>query len=210
MRFLRAFSAEPLPVIRAERVHLRPPVMADHPAWVRLRRASRDFLAPWEPIWPADDLERGAFRRRLRRYARQIGEDTAYPFFLFRNDDDTLIGGITLAQVRRGVAQAATLGYWMGAPHAGRGHMSEAVGAVTGFAFDTLRLHRVEAACLPENVPSIRLLERVGFRREGEARAYLEIAGRWRDHILWGMVAGDPLFPAGKSARTAADGGFPG
>jgi ribosomal-protein-alanine N-acetyltransferase len=120
-------------------------------------------------------------------------QDEAYSLLLFRESDDVLLGGLTIGQIRRGVAQAATLGYWMGAPYAARGYMSKAVRAAIGFAFATLRLHRIEAACLPTNQASIRLLEGAGFRREGFARAYLRINGTWQDHVLYGLLESDPL-----------------
>src|SRR5581483_1427310 len=117
--------------------------------------------------------------------------DLAYPFFLFRAGNMTLIGGLTLANVRRGCAQAASLGYWMGAAFARKGHMTAAVRAVLPFAFETLRLHRVEAACIPGNVASVRLLEKTGFRREGFAREYLCIDGVWQDHLLYARLKHD-------------------
>ena len=183
--------------IRGAGVFLRPPEMRDHDSWARLREVSRSFLAPWEPTWPADDLTRGAFRLRVRRYNEEIERDEAYPFFVFREHDKALLGGLTLGQMRRGVAQAATLGYWMGEPHAGKGYMSEAVRVASSFAFATLRLHRLEATCLPENMASARLLERVGFQREGQARAYLRINGAWRDHLLFALLETDPIRPKG-------------
>ncbi|MEI9965823.1 MAG: GNAT family protein [Caulobacteraceae bacterium] len=174
-----------------EGVRLRPPRAGDHVAWSELRLGSRPFLQPWEPTWPADDLGKAAFRRRLAAYARDIDADQAYPFFIFRAKDDVLVGGVTLSNVRRGVAQMASVGYWIGQPYARRGHMSAAVRAVAGFAFERLGLHRLEAACIPDNTPSRDLLLKVGFRLEGEARAYLKINGIWRDHLLFGMLAGD-------------------
>ena len=131
---------------------MRAPQMADFTEWSALREVSRDFLTPWEPTWPADDLTRGAFRRRLKRYAEDLRTDQAYPFFLFRKDDNVLVGGLTLSNIRRGVAQAGSLGYWTGAPFARRGHMTAAVRALIPFAFSVLRLHRLEAACIPTNV----------------------------------------------------------
>ncbi len=178
--------------VRGDGVYLRAPEMRDFEAWASLRERSRAFLTPWEPTWPSDDLSRAAFRRRLRRHHQELENDEAYPFFIFR-DDDLLVGGLTLGQVKRGVAQAATLGYWMGAPHAGTGLMSRALRAATSFAFATLRLHRVEAACLPHNEASIRLLERTGFRKEGHARAYLRINGLWQDHVLYSLLESDPV-----------------
>lgn len=170
---------------------LRAPVMADFMEWATLRNLSRGFLTPWEPTWPADDLTRSAYRRRIRRYAEDIRMDQAYAFFLFRKSDDLLIGGLTIANVRRGVAQAGSLGYWMGAPYAGQGYMTAAVRAITRFSFSSLRLHRLEAACIPTNTPSVRLLERVGFEREGLARQYLCIDGIWQDHLLFARLDND-------------------
>ena len=193
MAFLRSISTVTTnPMIRAERVLLRAPALADFPQWARVREDSRSFLAPWEPIWPADDLTKLAFRRRIRRYQREIRNGTGYPFFIFSPDGETLLGGLTLSQVQRGVTQSAILGYWMSAAHAGKGLMGAAVRAVIGFAFDTLHLNRLEAACLPHNEASIRLLEKVGFQREGYARKYLCIDGRWQDHLLYGLIRDDP------------------
>jgi len=186
-----ARSADPQPLVRGDGLYLRPAIAADHAAWARLREQSRAFLAPWEPTWLSDDLTRAAFRRRLRRQAEDIAADESFAFLIFDATSDELLGGLTLGGIRRGVAQAATLGYWMGAPHAGKGRMTRAVAAVVHFGFDTLRLHRIEAACIPDNAPSIALLERNGFQREGFARAYLKIADAWRDHILLALLEGE-------------------
>ena len=192
MAFFRTVSfAESLPAIEGDGVLLRAPQMTDFVEWSALRELSRDFLTPWEPTWPADDLTRGAFRRRVRRYAEDLRTDQAYAFFIFRKLDDVLVGGLTLANVRRGVAQAASLGYWMGAPYAQRGHMTAAVRALIPFAFGPLRLHRLEAACIPSNTASVRLLEKTGFMREGVAREYLCIDGVWQDHLLYGLLNSD-------------------
>ena len=193
MEFLRSVVPfQPAPMIATERVVLRAPSMPDYNAWSELRGASRDFLKPWEPLWPIDDLSKPAFRRRLRRYQREINEATGYPFLVFRTEDVALVGGLTLSHVVRGVTQSCSLGYWMGQPFAGRGLMTAAVKAVIPFVFDTLKLHRLEAACLPHNAASIRLLEKAGFTREGYARRYLNIDGRWQDHLLFAIVADDP------------------
>jgi ribosomal-protein-alanine N-acetyltransferase len=189
MAFFRTVSLpEPVPAIAGHRVLLRAPQMADLPQWAALREQSRGFLTPWEPTWPADDLTRSAFRRRLRRYAEDQRTDQAYAFFVFRKDDGVLVGGLTLANVRRGVAQAGSLGYWMGLPFARRGYMTAAVTALVPVAFGTLRLHRLEAACIPTNVASIGLLEKTGFVREGYAREYLCINGAWQDHLLYARL----------------------
>lgn len=192
MALFRSLSSpEPLPPIVGEGVVLRTPQMADFAQWAQLRDTSREFLTPWEPTWPPDDLTRGAYRLRMKRYAEDVRSDTAYPFFLYRKEDNALIGGLALANIRRGVAQAGSLGYWVGAPYARCGFMTAAVRALVPAAFDLLRLHRVEAACIPTNLASVRLLERTGFRREGYARAYLCINGMWQDHLLYAQLRTD-------------------
>ena len=193
MAFFRTVSlSEQLPAIAGDGVLLRVPQMSDYGAWSSLRETSRDFLTPWEPTWPADDLTRASFRRRIKRYSEDQRSDLAYPFFIYRKGDGALVGGLTLSNIRRGCAQAGSLGYWMGAPFARQGHMTAAVAGLLPFAFATLRLHRVEAACIPANTASIRLLEKTGFRREGFARQYLCIDGIWQDHLLFARLRGDP------------------
>jgi [ribosomal protein S5]-alanine N-acetyltransferase len=190
MAFFRTINyTDPLASIAGDGVTLRTPQMTDYVEWAALREASREFLKPWEPTWPADDLTRGAFRRRIRRYSEDLRTDQGYAFLIVRNLDGALVGGLTLANIRRGVAQAASLGYWMGLPYIRCGHMTAAVRAITPFAFATLRLHRLEAACIPTNAGSIRLLENTGFTREGYAREYLCINGKWQDHLLYARLA---------------------
>ena len=179
------------PVIETDRVLLRAPQMSDYPAWAELRAASQDFLVPWEPLWAPDELSRASFRRRIRHYMRDMREDVGYALFVYDTCSTALVGGITLCNVRRGVTQSCTLGYWVGAAYARQGFMTAAVRAVVPFVFDSLELHRLEAACLPENTASMRLLERVGFKREGLARRYLRINGDWRDHVLYGLLETD-------------------
>ncbi|MCT8970342.1 GNAT family N-acetyltransferase [Microbaculum marinisediminis] len=192
MVFLRSVTADTGPAIHGDGVFLRTPQMGDFPAWTALRAESRPFLTPWEPTWPLDDLTRASFRRRIRRYIQDVREDNAYPFFVFRSEDSAFLGGITLSNVRRGVTQSTSIGYWIGEAFARQGYMSAAVGAIMPFVFDQLRLHRLEAACLPSNTASIRLLEKVGFTREGFARRYLRINGVWQDHLLYAMLSEDP------------------
>jgi ribosomal-protein-alanine N-acetyltransferase len=174
--------------IDGEGVFLRAPEARDYSEWAALREASRAYLTPWEPTWAADELSRGSYRYKLRRYAEDARDDKAYALFIFREDDGVLTGGITLSNVRRGVAQMASMGYWAGRDFAGKGLTTAAVRACLRYAFEDLDLHRVEAACQPENAPSKRVLEKAGFVQEGRARAYLKINGQWRDHILWGTA----------------------
>ena len=193
MAFLRSSSPHESPIVPGEGIYLRMPSLADYGAWAELRAESRAFLTPWEPTWPSDDLTRTAYRRRVRRYQAEVHDDHAYPFFIFRQPDGGLVGGVTLSNVTRGMTQTATVGYWMGERYANQSFMTRAVRALVPFAFNALRLHRLEAACLPHNGPSMRLLEKVGFRREGLARGLVCINGRWQDHIVFALLADDPL-----------------
>jgi [ribosomal protein S5]-alanine N-acetyltransferase len=194
MVFLRSpFAPEPPPALRGDRVTLRVPQMSDFDQWAELREASREFLSPWEPIWPHDDLTRTAFRLRIKRYWRDIEDDLAYPFFILDAENSTLLGGLTLSNVRRGVAQMASCGYWIGQAYSRRGYMTDALRTVIPYASDHLRLHRLEAACLPMNEASIRLLKKCGFTEEGIARKYLKINGRWEDHLLFGLVSSEHM-----------------
>ncbi len=192
MAFLRSVSgADSFPQLQGRELSLRVPQSADYAPWAELRARSRNFLSPWEPSWTSDELTRSAYRRRLRQYQKELREETGYAFFAFRNSDHALLGGLSLTNVRRGVTQAVTLGYWMGAPHAGHGYMTQAVSLLVPFVFEHLWLHRLEAACLPGNFASMRVLEKNGFLSEGLARRYLKINGQWQDHRLYGLVVED-------------------
>lgn len=184
MTFFGVVASGTLPALADDVVSLRLPVVSDYAAWVNERSESHDFLKPWEPTWSAEDLTRASFKRRVRRVQREAAEQTGFAFLIFRRDDEALLGGITLSNIRRGVSQSCCLGYWMSVRHAGRGYMRRAVDLVLKFCFEELRLHRVEAACIPGNDRSLGLLEKAGFVREGYARRYLMIDGRWQDHVL--------------------------
>lgn len=178
------------PRLETERMVLRLPAHGDFAAWTSLRAESREFLTPWEPVWHADHLSRRAFTNRVYWAARASRSGTSLPLFLVRQDG-VLLGAITLDGIRRGPAQMGTLGYWVGAPFARQGYMREAIGAVVGHAFGPMDLSRIEAACLPENVASRGVLEKSGFKYEGVAQSYLQIHGRWRNHVLYSILRND-------------------
>ena len=148
---------------------------------------SREFLQPWEPTWPADDLTRAAFRRRLTAYARDIDDGAAYPFFVFRAEDGALVGGVTLSNVRRGVAQMGSMGYWCRPALRPPGPDPAAPSARS-------RLRLRHAGPAPprgglhpgQRARRANLLIKAGFAAEGQAQAYLKINGDWRDHLLFG------------------------
>lgn len=182
-------SPAPLISLHGQRVLLRLPQMHDYENWYRLRKASQDFLRPFEPRWTELDLTRRVYSMRVRRARQEAEEGSDYTFFIFLPDGrkEILAGGITLSNIRRRAAQFVNLGYWMGKEFAGQGLMSEAVGVVLPFIFEVLDLHRVHAAFLPTNMASRRVLEKNGFLEEGFAKHYLQINGRWEDHVLMGL-----------------------
>ncbi len=177
--------------IETERMTLRLPAHSDYRAWAMLRDESRDFLIPWEPNWSEDHLTRRAFTNRVYWAARAVAGGTALPVFLIRREDQALLGALTLDNIRRGPAQAGTMGYWIAARFARQGYMREALRAVVHHAFSELDLSRIEAACLPENAASRGVLEKSGFKYEGVAQSYLQINGRWRNHVLYANLRAD-------------------
>ena len=151
------------------------------------------FIATTVTSAVRDALTRQAFRRRIRAYETEWRDGTSFSFLVFRrNDEAVVLGGITLSNVRRGVAETASLGYWIGAGHAHQGYMTEALVCALDFAFERLGLHRIEAACLPNNAASKGLLLKAGFTQEGYTRRYLRINGDWRDHLLFAILREDP------------------
>lgn len=179
------------PQVETERMTLRLPLHSDFRDWASLRAESREFLTPWEPAWSAEHLGRKAFANRVYWAARAEAAGTALPFFLIERATGRVLGAITLDNIRRGPAQAGTLGYWVGARYARQGFMREAIAAVVDHAFGPMDLSRIEAACLPENAASRGVLEKSGFKYEGVSQAYLQINGRWRNHVLYANLRPD-------------------
>jgi [ribosomal protein S5]-alanine N-acetyltransferase len=189
--FLRSpFAQELEPQLCNGRVLLRPPAVSDFEAWVELRQSSRAFLEPWEPLWSPSEFSKFNFRARVKHYQQQMRDDASYPFFIFHQHEGHLLGAVTASNVRRGVAQMCSVGYWIGERFAHQGYMSEALCGLVSHALGNLALHRVEAACLPANAASIAVLQRNGFVQEGIAQKYLQIAGKWQDHLLFARLAG--------------------
>jgi ribosomal-protein-alanine N-acetyltransferase len=178
------------PALRGPRVLLRGPRPNDYVQWRNLRRDSRDFLRPYEPRWSELDLTRRVFMARLHRGRQEAALGTDFNFLVFLADSrrEVLVGGLTLSNIRRRAAQHVNLGYWMGREHAGKGLMTEAVATIAPFAFNALGLHRIHAAFLPTNAASRRVLEKNGFQEEGYAENYLQIDGRWADHVMFGLT----------------------
>ncbi len=176
---------------RGGNVILRHPKWAEFNDWADLRRRNHAYLSPWEPTWNSEHLTRAAYKARLSALKKMTANDTGYPFHMFRASDERLIGACNVLEVRRHVAQTAQIGYWLGEEYSGQGFARAGVRAVTRFCFDTLGLHRVEAAVQPENKRSVRLLEALGFQQEGLARGTLKINGVWQDHLIFARLSND-------------------
>ncbi|HVY13045.1 MAG TPA: GNAT family protein [Alphaproteobacteria bacterium] len=170
-----------------ENVVLRAPDVADWQDWVRLRGLSASFLQPWEPEWPKNAASRDYYMSYWRRLVRRWMQDREYAF-LICTKEGALLGGITVTDIKRESIQTGNLGYWMGAPYAGRGFMKESAALMARFAFEELKLHRLEATCMPENEASLKLLRGLGMREVGIAKRYMKIAGQWRDHVMFERV----------------------
>jgi ribosomal-protein-alanine N-acetyltransferase len=191
----RFLSRQPdTPELLSEDHVLRLPQNSDYRKWFRLRSDSRAFLQPWEPVWRGDELTEAAFRSRVLRAGQEYSAGLAVPLLLLRRDDEALLGGLTIGYIRRGAAQSCMIGYWMGEQHAGKGHMLAALKMAIPYIYGGLQLHRIEAACIPDNWKSIRLLEKAGFEREGLLRKYLKINGEWRDHLMFSRLPEDGDF----------------
>ena len=178
-------------LLQTDRLDLRLPQLSGHKSWSRLRLESKDFLTPWEPTWTNDHLLRRPFVNRVNWAKRSMQNGTAIPLFIIGRNDGVLMGAITLDNIRRGPNQTATMGYWIGSPYVRQGFMSEAIVGLVNYAFGALDISRIESACLPENTPSRKLLEKCGFKYEGVAQAYIQIDGRWRTHVLYASIRYD-------------------
>ncbi len=180
----------PEPRLVGPRAVLRPLRATDHRGWSAVRVRSREWLESWEPLPesgtadPALDLD--AFRSRCGAWDRQRHFDTAYGFGMFL--DDEFVGEVSLASVLRGPYQSASIGYWIDEGHAGRGLVPEGVVLVLRYGFEELFLHRIEAAIVPRNDRSRRVVEKLGLRDEGTARRLLQIRGVWEDHVRYAIT----------------------
>ena len=177
--------------LASDRHLLRLPRFHDYKQWYALRSESRRFLEPWEPTWRSDELAESSFRARVLRNEQEFASGQAVPLLVFWRPENVLLGGLTIGYIRRGAAQCCMIGYWMGERHAGQGHMFGALKLAIPYIFSSLQLHRIEAACIPDNTRSIRLLEKAGFQQEGYLREYLKRHGEWRDHVMFSLLAAE-------------------
>ena len=192
MSFLNAYSLKKnLFEITGQKVILRPPQYSDWKAWADERKKNKLYLQPWEPLWSINELERSSFVKRVRMFERLSHNDQAYSFLIFTSDNEDFIGEVNISNVQRGIIQSCTIGYWIAKDCEGKGMMSESLELVKEFIFNELKLHRIEAACLPHNMPSLKVLLKNGFVEEGTARKLLKINDKWQDHIVLSFILDD-------------------
>ncbi|WEN16609.1 GNAT family N-acetyltransferase [Rhodanobacter sp. AS-Z3] len=177
-------------VLLTERTRIRLPVASDAAKLLRFRVENRAHLAPWEPLREESHYTLETCLKAIADGQEAVRLDRGYAFVVLSPDEARLLASFTLSHVMRGPFQACLLGYGVAADQQGQGLMREALEAGLAWAFGELGLHRVMANYLPRNERSARLLERLGFEREGWARAYLRIAGQWQDHVLTAKICG--------------------
>jgi ribosomal-protein-alanine N-acetyltransferase len=184
-------------LVRSERLELRLPEDGDVPELVRYYRENRDHLQPWSPSFSPEIFTPAYWTRQVGERRAELEAGVAVRAFVFlKSDRRRVIGNLSLNQIHRGAAEYCVMGYSLAAEAQGHGYMLEAVRAAVGYAFGTLRLHRVTANYMPHNVRSAAVLRRAGFTVEGYARDYILIDGRWEDHILTAIV--NPDWGAGR------------
>lgn len=192
MSFLNAYSLKKnLFEITGQKVILRPPQYSDWKVWADERKKNKLYLQPWEPLWSINELERSSFVKRVRMFERLSHNDQAYSFLIFTSDNEDFIGEVNISNVQRGIIQSCTIGYWIAKDCEGKGMMSESLELVKEFIFNELKLHRIEAACLPHNMPSLKVLLKNGFIKEGTARKLLKINDKWQDHTVLSFILDD-------------------
>ena len=192
MSFLNAYSLKKnLFEINGSKVILRAPQYGDWKAWAEQRKTNKKYLQPWEPLWTLYELERSSFVKRVRMFERLSLHDEAYSFLIFKRDIHEFIGEINISNVQRGVIQSCSIGYWISKDSVGKGMMSESLELAKSFIFNELKLHRIEAACLPHNESSLKVLLKNGFIVEGTARKLLKINDKWQDHTVLSFITDD-------------------
>ena len=183
------FFSKTKPIVLSERLILRLPVISDYEKWVVLRKKSEDFLNKWEPAKDTNYYSKNLFSKRVKWAKKKFDSKIVLHFFIFLRSNNQLVGGITLDNIRHGPFQSATLGYWLGEEFSKKGIMTEGLNSMIIYANKSIGVSRIEAATLPNNIASRRLLEKCKFKYEGVGQYYLQIKGKWQHHILYANIS---------------------
>ena len=191
LMFFSRRASQLVPELGSDRLLLRQLTMRDETEWINLRYANAQWLSPWDPTSPMGPPESMTYRQMIAGKDEAARDGTGYSWAIalpqLHQSRPPLIGQVSLSAVQYGAARTASIGYWIDRNHAGFGLMPEACALVVDHCFDDLQLHRLEINVRPENAPSLRVVEKLGFRDEGVRRAYLHIDGAWRDHRTFAL-----------------------
>lgn len=189
LSFLRGKAA--LPELSSSRLLLRELLLRDQEQWLALRSANASWLKPWDPTNPLGPPEPMSFRQLLVAKRAAAREGTGYSWIMtlpqLHRAHPPIIGQISVSGIQYGAARSASLGYWIDGAHAGYGLVPEACALVIDYCFQDLALHRMEINIRPENAPSLRVVDKLGFRDEGLRKGFLHIDGQWRDHRTFAL-----------------------
>ena len=177
--------------IESQRVIIRHPKRRDWKAWVHLRRESYGFLQKWEPYWTLNQCNKSNYMRQLKLQRTKAAYDQAYSFLCFEKYNKVLLGGINISNIQRGVIQTCNIGYWLGEKNTGKGYMQESIKALIPYIYEQLKIHRIQAFTLEDNIPSRKLIEKVNFKKEGVLREAMQINNEWRDHVIYSLLLED-------------------
>ncbi|WP_442599740.1 GNAT family N-acetyltransferase [Neobacillus sp. D3-1R] len=173
------------------KIYIRYLVDSDAEELLKIRLENRNFFQTFEPIRLDSHFTYEEQLREIRKATSDIENDRGYTFGIFLYNTNKLIGRITLSGIVRGPFQNANLGYYLSQDQNGKGYVTEVVGLIVEKAFEELNLHRIQAAVMPKNIPSKRILEKNGFKREGYSQKYLNINGVWEDHEIYALIKED-------------------
>lgn len=177
--------------IESSRIILRHPKRRDWKAWVHLRQESYSFLQKWEPYWNLNQCNKSNYMRQLKLQRTKAAYDQAYSFLCFQKDNKNLLGGINISNIQRGVMQTCNIGYWLGEKNTGKGYMEESIKAIIPYIYEQLKIHRIQAFTLEDNIASRKLIEKVNFTKEGTLREAMKINNEWKDHVIYSLLLTD-------------------
>ncbi len=175
-------------IIETQRINLALLVPDDQPLLAQYYAINKEHLAPWEPLREPEYFSEAETLLRIKSALLAFKQQSAFHFTLLNKNNDEVLGVCNFSNVARGPLQACHLGYAISIKHQGKGLMQEALLAATDYTFNTLKLHRIMANYIPENIRSAKVLEKIGFKKEGYSPSYLKIAGKWQDHVLTALI----------------------